>query len=389
MAIALLAVLLPIVLGQDSSIPENPLRGRFVLEQKGCLSCHAINGEGGNIGSDLGQRKFYGSFLELASIMWNHSPEMARRMRELDLRYPRFSRQEITELIAYLYYLRYLGEPGDLYRGRLLVKEKGCLTCHSVGGKGGDSAPAFDQLAKYVSPLFLAQALWNHGPEMDKQIREKGLQRPTFQKGEIVDLSAYIRYASLETAKERLYMPPGNPAQGLNTLREKNCLACHAIDGRGSAIGPDFGQTQWNMSVTEIAALMWNHGSQMAQMMEQKGIGWPMFSGPEMADLIAYLYFLGFEDQAGDEKAGERLFGEKGCSYCHTPTGPGPGIAPDLANLKALSSPADMAPVMWNHAPVMEEKVAERIINWPKLSGAELRDLYAFLLKQSQGAKTE
>ncbi|HUV14336.1 MAG TPA: hypothetical protein VMY18_11890, partial [Acidobacteriota bacterium] len=147
-AIVLLAVLLPMVLGQDFSIPENPLRGRFVLEQKGCLSCHAIKGEGGNIGSDLGQTKFYGSFLELASIMWNHSPEMARRMRELDLRYPKFSRQEITELIAYLYYLRYLGEPGDLYRGRMLVREKGCLTCHSVGGKGGDSAPAFDQLAK-------------------------------------------------------------------------------------------------------------------------------------------------------------------------------------------------------------------------------------------------
>ena len=54
----------------------------------------------------------------------------------------------------------------------ILSKAKNCLACHSISGKGGKQAPAFDELGKYISPLFMAQALWNHGPEMEKQIRK-------------------------------------------------------------------------------------------------------------------------------------------------------------------------------------------------------------------------
>ncbi|MFQ5752862.1 MAG: c-type cytochrome, partial [bacterium] len=153
---ALLFLLLPLKgTAQELTLPENPLKGRFVFEQKGCSSCHSIEGESGKIGPDLGQNKYYGSFLQLAGIMWNHAPDMLRRMRELELPYPEFSRTEMIELIAFLYYLRYLGEPGDLYRGKILVKEKKCLMCHSIGGKGGNSAPAFDKLGKYISPLYM------------------------------------------------------------------------------------------------------------------------------------------------------------------------------------------------------------------------------------------
>jgi cytochrome c551/c552 len=224
---------------QQFEMPENPLKGRFVFEQKGCITCHSISGEGGNIGSDLGKEKFYGSFLQLASVMWNHLPEMLRQMRELNLSFPEFSRTEISELIAYLYYLRYLGEPGNLYRGKILVKEKGCLTCHSVGGMGGDHAPAFDKLSKYISPLFLAQALWNHGPEMENELLKMGLKRPKFQKREIVDLSAYIRAASKGTVREKVYMAPGNPQNGQKVFKDKGCVDCHAMKGKGVHIAPD------------------------------------------------------------------------------------------------------------------------------------------------------
>jgi cytochrome c551/c552 len=367
------------IFAQELTLPKNPLKGRFVFEQKGCLNCHSIKGEGGDIGPDLGQKKYYGSFLQLAGIMWNHAPEMLRRMRELDSPYPEFSRTEMVELIAYLYYLRYLGEPGDLYRGRILVKEKGCLVCHSIAGKGWESAPAFDKLSKYISPLYMAQALWNHGPEMAKKIKKMGLKRPQFERGEIVDLSAYIREASKATEREQVFMSPGNPQRGRIVLEEKGCLDCHALNGVGKDLGPDFGELKWDYSVTEIAGLMWNHGSEMAELMEEQKIRWPKFSGREMADLIAYLYFLNFTDKPGDPHKGQQVFAEKGCVNCHGADAKGGKYAPDLSKSKGLTSAIDMAQILWNHAPVMEERIAEKVMRWPQFTGTEMRDLYAYL----------
>jgi hypothetical protein len=34
---------------------------------------------------------------------------------------------------------------------------------------------------------------------------------------------------------------------------------------------------------------------------------------------------------------------------------------------------------MWNHAPIMEEKMRERLLPWPKLEGDEIVDLLEYL----------
>ncbi|HLG29913.1 MAG TPA: hypothetical protein VI387_06835, partial [Candidatus Brocadiales bacterium] len=115
-------------------LPEDPLKGWSVFEGKGCIKCHSIHGHGGKDGPDLGEKPFYGSFLQLAGVMWNHSPQMSERMRELRISRPTFTHEEMAELIAYLYYLQYLGEPGNPLEGEKLFPEKGCIKCHSVGG---------------------------------------------------------------------------------------------------------------------------------------------------------------------------------------------------------------------------------------------------------------
>ena len=383
----LLSVLWAVAPGGQSPeilVPDNPLQGRIVFEQKGCSTCHAIQGSGGGIGPDLGERRFYGTFLELAGVFWSHAPEMLRTMRQLDLPYPEFTSEEIQELTAYLYYLRYLGEPGDLYRGRRLVEEKGCLNCHSVGGKGATAGPAFDGLASYVSPLYMAQALWNHGPEMDRQIQASGLQRPTFERGEIADLSAYIRSASRANIEEERYIPPGNPKRGEQVLAAKGCLQCHSLGAQGGSLGADFAELNWDYTVTEIAGLMWNHGATMAEFMSQRKMEWPAFENREMADLIAYLYFLGFVDQPGDPEIGRELFARKGCSSCHGGAGQTRRQGPDLTRTRPFSSTADMARILWNHAPVMEARIAARVIDWPSFAGTEMADLYAYLKTLSE-----
>ena len=117
-------------------LPSEPLKGRIVFEEKHCTRCHSIAGTGGDIGPDLAESYFDGSFLDLASIFWNHIPDMVVEYKRANLTWPQFSEEEIAHLISYLYYLRYLGTPGDVSRGQGYLKAKGCLSCHSVGGEG-------------------------------------------------------------------------------------------------------------------------------------------------------------------------------------------------------------------------------------------------------------
>jgi hypothetical protein len=116
-----------VAMAQDSSASKNPWKGRDVFHAKGCVKCHAVYGEGGKIGPDLGQRKFYGGYLQLAGVMWNHFPRMYEAMQKERVPWLELSNEEMSDLIAYLFYIRYLGEPGNEYRGRKLLATKGCF----------------------------------------------------------------------------------------------------------------------------------------------------------------------------------------------------------------------------------------------------------------------
>jgi mono/diheme cytochrome c family protein len=295
----------------------------------------------------------------------------------------------MAELIAYLYYLQYLGEPGNPLEGEKLFPEKGCIKCHSVGGKGGTIGPKLDEMKRYASPLYMAQAMWNHGPEMEVRMKELGIRRPRFEGREIVDLIAYIQKVSAGAPEEKVYMLPGNPTEGERLFVSKGCIDCHSVRGNGASIGPDLGKVELYRSVTEIVGIMWNHGPEMWQEMEKRGINRPRFSGEEMADIIAYLYFLKFVDEPGDRVEGEKLFSSKGCITCHSVKGKGEEIGPDLATSRGVSSPIEMVQVMWNHAPIMEKKMREKRLPWPEFKGKDMPNLFAYLQSISKGGATK
>ncbi|MEE9171090.1 MAG: c-type cytochrome [bacterium] len=362
---------------QEIELPSNPLRGRIEFEEKGCIECHSISGFGGTIAPDLGKEQYYGSFLELASIIWNHLPEMDRKYRQLKVERPNFTQDEMLNLIGFLYYLRYLGEPGSVAQGQRLLTTKGCMACHEVAGKGGHVGPDFGQIQQYASPLYIVQAMWNHGPAMQEEMKESQIDYPTLTGGNIVDISAYIRQAA--TGNTEIRMSPGNPVRGEAVFGEKSCQNCHSVDEKEEKVGPNLSEIDLKKSVTEIAGLMWNHSPTMIGYMNEESIEWPQFEGREMADLIAYLYFLGFEDTPGDLRLGEEVFIDKGCAGCHEEGG---GLGPDLAILRRFGSPIRMIQLMWNHAPKMEDLLLSQNEEWPKLTTKEMQDLYAYLRSQ-------
>ena len=78
----------------------------------------------------------------------------------------------MVDLFAFLYFIRYMDEPGDAMKGKILLEMKGCIKCHPVkeGAKGDLS-----RWGMYVNPILWAQMMWNHFPQMEKEMKKKGL----------------------------------------------------------------------------------------------------------------------------------------------------------------------------------------------------------------------
>ena len=358
---------------QELKLPTNPLDGRIAFEEKGCIVCHSLSGYGGTLGPDLTRQKYYGSFLELASIIWNHIPEMDRKFRELKFERPYFNEKEMLDLMYFIYYLKYLGEPGSVSNGKKLLNSKGCMNCHQV--TGGSVAPDFAELQQFSSPLYMAQAMWNHGPSMQEKMNDLNMSYPEMTGENIADLTAYIKNSALEVTQIR--MSPGNPSKGKLVFKSKGCISCHQIESSNGNSGPDLTELKLNKSVTEIAAQMWNHSPTMIDYMKEGDIDYPQFDGNEMADLIAYLYFLGFEDQPGNVDEGELVFADKGCANCHEVGAE--SVGHDLSKLKYFNSRIKILQKMWNHASRMEDLLLIQNNKWPELTTKEMQDLYAYL----------
>src|SRR4030042_1400464 len=109
-------------------LPGNVKEGWKVFTTKGCGSCHAIWGEGGRGGPDLGTLpESYTSQSQLAALMWNHGPEMWARMAAQKTPFQKISKKEMSDLFAFLYFIRYMDEPGAPQKGKRLIETKACI----------------------------------------------------------------------------------------------------------------------------------------------------------------------------------------------------------------------------------------------------------------------
>jgi mono/diheme cytochrome c family protein len=356
------------------------MAGRVVFEEMGCIKCHAIDGYGGTIGPDLGPSYYFGGYYDVAARLWNHAPQMAIRSLSMDREWSKLTTRQIDELITFLFYLRYLGETGSASKGKQIVRAKGCLSCHTIGNEVVSGGIAFDQLDEFASPMYIAQSIWNHGPEIQRRMEEIGLQRPVFENDEINDISSYLRELSRNKPVRIQYISIGNPKEGAQLFKNKGCATCHGVGKSGSYRGTPLSGMNLHHSVTAIAGIMWNHTHLMVQAMDEEGLEWPSFEASELADLIAYLYFFDYIGTTGDAKVGQAVFNAKQCSRCH-----GPDQLHALGSSIVANSPTELIRTMWNHVPFMHEEALARNIPWPELTADEFQNLYTYLTKSAEG----
>lgn len=180
-------------------------------------------------------------------------------------------------------------------------------------------------------------------------------------------------------AGQSLFAPAQDPVAGSRVFGTKGCAQCHAIRGLGGKIGPDLARTQRPRSFYHLAAALWNHAPRMADRMRELNIARPRLDAHESADLVAFLFTVDYFDPPGNADAGRRLFRDKRCIVCHQRDGVGGVIGPNLDALGERGTPIYVVSEMWNHGPQMAEAMRARKIARPTFTGAELRDLLAYL----------
>ena len=378
-AVLALALAAGPVAGQGAqSYPGTPAAGRRIVVERGCVRCHSIWGNGGALGPDFAVVGAGRSMQQLAGLFWNHTPRMIETVRRRGFAWPTFTEAELADVISYVYYVKLFDEPGDAERGAHWFTVKRCAECHAVGGAGGRVGPPLDPYARYIGPIMLAEGMWNHGPAMQARQAASGVPIPTFQGREMADIQAYVRRSSTLRNRDVVLLRPPSPAAGERLFATKGCARCHGPGGRGTVFGPDLRTATQRLRVSEIAGVLWNHSFQMSEAMRARGFEFPRFQGTEMADVIAFLYYLRFNESGGDARAGRRVFAEKGCAGCHAPEG-GAAVGPNLAGSAAVRTPLGLATAMWNHAPAMFDVAQSRQVDWPRFERDEMRDLSAYL----------
>jgi cytochrome c551/c552 len=221
----------------------------------------------------------------------------------------------------------------------------------------------------FINPIVWAQMMWNHGPQMEQEMKKKGIPFMEFKGNEMLDLIAYVR--SLNPNVEKVYLSPGDPQSGDRLFTQKGCARCHTSGGElDLARIREFPKT-----LAQFAGMMWNHTPKMWKEMKEKGIEKPNLSSEAMSDIVAYLFSTRYFDEAGNPERGKTVFVKKQCQLCHAK---GTKMA-SLSHLKGQISPILMAQTMWNHGPAMLERMRKAKVSWQKIDGKEMVDLMEYL----------
>ena len=177
---------------QDPVVPQqfpgDPERGWQVFQSKGCINCHAPRDKNPS-GPENWQSL---TFMQVGQLMWNSAPTMLRAMQDRGMASPRLTGEEMADLAAFVYALRYFDPPGSAIVGRSLFHWRGCSRCHGQEAQGTALAPALRGQGRNYNSISLATALWSHGHKMFQCNQELGLGWPTLQPSDVGDLLAFL-----------------------------------------------------------------------------------------------------------------------------------------------------------------------------------------------------
>ena len=79
----------------------NSARGQQLVQAKGCVACHSVNGKDGKAAGDFAKSNVVGAPAPLIAAMWNHSREMEDQAQKARIKLPTLKGQELADIAAY------------------------------------------------------------------------------------------------------------------------------------------------------------------------------------------------------------------------------------------------------------------------------------------------
>jgi mono/diheme cytochrome c family protein len=280
-------------------------------------------------------------------------------MKERDIRAGDLNPQAAADLLAYFYASRFFERPGDASRGIRLFSEKHCVDCHGLKTAKIPEARPVAEWQAMSQPVALVDAMWNHAAQMREQFAKRKWSWPEMTSQDLTDILVYLRPAS--SGAGRVEITSGE--QGKQIFESKTCSGCHHT-------ALDLSPRLRHMTLTDIAAALWNHEPKMSAAAPST------IDLDQMRELISYLWARQFFEDAGNAPAGRRVFASKHCTACHES---GAGGAPKLPSASIPISGPEMISALWHHGPRMMEQMQAQHIVWPSFSAAQMSNLIAYL----------
>lgn len=338
--------------------------GALVLSRQGCLECHAVRATAtghelppGTGAPDLGDRLTPAyTPSALASALWNHTPEMWRKMMERQTGVPDATSAEWADVFAYLYSLQFSEKPAEVTRGKAAFESK-CSACHSLADRARGSGKSL--WTQVTDPVVLVDQMWNHSTSMATEFARRKMQRPVMTGRDFMDLTAYLQYREKLPPKSRLSLP--DAASGQVPFAE-NCGKCHtgpmALENRVH-----------DQTWMDLGAAMWNHEPLMKSA--------PALPPEVMRKILAFVWEEQYQGPQGNRAAGQRVFESAGCIGCHRSPANGAPMSPRSTEKKF--TPYSMVVLGWGPARTMHLQMLDKGVAWPKLSPENMNDLAVYL----------
>lgn len=184
-----------------------------------------------------------------------------------------------------------------------------------------------------------------------------------------------------DQAQRRATNVAPRPVEGDAVFRTKGCVQCHQANLLSTRSGDQQSSAQ---PLPALVTAMWNHAPRMWETMARQNIKYPELSYEEAGQLVAYLYLSRSLDDAGDRERGAKVFEVRQCNRCHLAV---PGAAPSVTQLATSNDLVVWTQRLWNHASVMQARMKEMGITWPRFEANDLRDLFAYIQQNGHDSR--
>ena len=214
--------------------------GQQVFDNSGCRGCHKLGGSGGVLGPELDKVGAHHS----ADWLKKHFLTPAAVTPGSAMPPQKFSEQDLEAITLFM--LSQTGETAPGYYasmkvipsagvGQRLFEQKGCIGCHSIGGKGGTVGPALDDVGLRRSSEWIIQHF------RDPKAVSPGTVMPQFGFTEedaraLTDFLVHLREQKVATAIPSAMSPV---ERGHEVYRKYGCAGCHGVDGKGGVPNPN------------------------------------------------------------------------------------------------------------------------------------------------------